>query len=50
MKMHGLEWKHLKTWKLEDLYDKLNKYFIRIDTNYLENSQHMRVIFIKQGL
>lgn len=31
----------LKTWRVEYLFDKHKEYFIRIDTKYLDNSQHI---------
>lgn len=48
MKIHGLQGTSLKTFN--DLHGKIKEYFIRIDTSYLESSQLIRVVFIKQGL
>lgn len=38
MKMHELQGKCSKNLRIKDLHNKINKYFKKNDTNYLESS------------
>lgn len=49
MKMHGLRGMNLKTWRLKINKESSREYFMRINTNYLESSQHIEVTFIKRS-